>query len=98
MSGTKEPATTTVSATTELATTTEVETTTAEPLPYTLRTITVTSDTVYLLGREERVEGAFPLLVPVYDYYNPNPDVNHVLMAFNDKIKLAHWDLEATET
>ena len=70
-------------------------TTTTEPLPYILKTLSIPAETVFLLRPQDKTEGAYPLLVPVTDYYNYTQDQDEVILAFNERIHMASWDMEA---
>lgn len=78
-------------------TTTETPTTTAEPLPYTLHSMSVSIETVFMLRPQGRAEGAFPLLMPVFDPAAPL-DTDKVVMAYSERLHIVEWDLNATET
>ena len=77
-------------------TTTETPTTTAEPLPYTLHSMSVSLETVFMLRPQGRAEGAFPLLMPVFDPAAPL-DKDRVVMAYSEHLHIVEWDLNATE-
>ena len=78
-------------------TTTEVLTTTAEPLPYKIQTLRVPTDTVYLIQPKGRTEGTYPLMIPVHDAFNYTDTTNEMIIAYNERIHLAHWDMQAQE-
>ena len=69
-------------------------TTTTEPLPYILKTLRIPADTVFLLHPQDKTEGAYSLLVPVTDYYNYTQQQDEIILAFNERIHLASWDME----
>ena len=77
-------------------TTTEIPTTTAEPLPYTLHSMSVSIETVFMLRPQGRAEGAFPLVMPVFDPATPL-NTNKVVMAYSERLHIVEWDLNATE-
>ena len=79
------------------ATTTQTPTTTEEPLPYTLHSMSVSKETVYMLRPQGRAEGAFPLALPVFDPAAPL-DKDKVVVAYSERLHLVEWDLNATET
>ena len=84
------------SATRDETTTTATPTTTAEPLPYTLHSMSVSMETVFMLRPKGRAEGAFPLVMPVFDPAAPL-DKDKVLVAYSEHLHIVEWDLNATE-
>ena len=89
-------ATTTAPDETITTTTTEIPTTTLEPLPYTLHSMSVSIETVFMLRPQGRSEGAFPLLMPVFDPANPL-DKDKVVMAYSEQLNIVEWNLNSTE-
>ena len=83
--------------TTNIETTTEVPTTTPEPLPYEIKTLRVPTDTVYLIRPRGKTEGSYPLMVPVNDLFNYTDDTDEVIIAYNQRVHLVHWDMEVEE-
>ena len=89
-------ATTTAPDETITTTTTEIPATTLEPLPYTLHSMSVSIETVFMLRPQGRSEGAFPLLMPVFDPANPL-DKDKVVMAYSEQLNIVEWNLNSTE-
>jgi len=78
-------------------TTTEIPTTTAEPLPYDIKTLRIPTDTVYLIQPRGKTEGSYPLMVPVNDFYNHTDNTDEVIVAYNERLHLAYWDMDSQD-
>ena len=69
------------------------------PALFNLRTMRMPIDVVFLLTPQERSEGAYPVMIPVYDYYNfTEKTSDEAILAYNDRLHMVSWDLDNDET
>merc|ERR1712130_373046 len=85
------------------ATTPSAQTTAAPELPYDLHHLVVPADVVFLIQPHRKVEGSYPLVVPIYDQFNythasEEESNNTVLIGFNDRLHMVQFNLSRSMT